>query len=115
MPRVPDYSNPTVAPQSLPGARQQTPDGLNTGLQIQRQQDSAIGNGLLQAGGVVAQIVQQEQAEKNEADVKTAHAALTAQANDLLYNEQTGYVYKQGQNAVESKEATQQALDNARK
>ena len=112
--QVPVMNQRTVQPTGLPGAMQQTPD-LGTALAVQRQQGEELGQKIEGAGNAWAQVVQQEQAEKNEADAKTAHAAFVRGANELLWNPQSGYLTKKGDAALEAKADTEDQIDQLRK
>lgn len=114
MPRVPTYDTPTAQPGELPGARYDDPRrSLNESVAI-TEQNGAIGKEMQGAGNQWAAIVQQEQAEKNEADAKNAHAQLQSAYNDALYKEGSGYLYQQGQNAVEGKQDVLDSLQKTR-
>jgi hypothetical protein len=91
------------------------PQGLNAAFMTKANEYVDIGQKLQHAGNVFAQVVQQEQAEKNEADIKSADSQLTEAYNEALYNQDSGYLYRKGQNATDTKDDVLSQLDQARK
>ncbi|MEL6411291.1 MAG: TIGR02594 family protein [Pseudomonadota bacterium] len=67
--------------------------------------------GLSDVGDMFAQM----QEEIDVADAKSADAAFTEQVNDLLYNDETGFMYEQGGNATSRRNDTVTALGEAQK
>lgn len=115
MPRVPVYETPTAQPGSLPAAYQQVPASLDDAMLARARQGEQIGQGLRTVANTLSAYEEKERIEKNEADVKSATAEFNGAATGILYDEQNGYLYRQGKNALgDAKTGTVDALRKSR-
>ena len=105
MPSIPIIDSPSVAPQPLPGVRQQVPSRLLLAASIGPEQQVRLGNAMQNFGNGV------HQAAAAEAD-----ANLIGAIQGVLYgtpdNPNSGYLNQKGKNAVDTYQDTVKALQN---
>ncbi len=111
MPRVPTYEQFSVAQAPLPGVRQST--GVNAEMlgEAEAREMQQAGAGILRAGAVFQAELAREQAEFDEAAVKELDTSLANRHREIL----TGYRGQLGRNALDGREASIKALDDAEK
>lgn len=114
MPNVPVYSNPSVAPNELPGVRQQTPYRLMQAAEIGPGQTMKTGQAMISGGAEVMRFVTQDQIQQNEAKAKEYDANLMGGIQAVLYGSpddpDSGFMNQKGKNAVDAHEDTVKKL-----
>lgn len=71
-----------------------------------------IGQGMSEAGRAMTAVALRQQADVNEAEVKSRAASAMQQGGALLNDPQNGYLYAVGQAAVQGRDATLKALND---
>lgn len=114
MPTIPIYSTPQVAPQGLPGVRQQAPQHLMSAATLGPQQMSDFGKGVLSAGTEMMRQITAQQIQENEASSKEYDAKLMGGIQGVLYgtpdNPDAGFINQKGKNALDAYQATVEKL-----
>ncbi len=102
MPRVPTYDSPRVGSTGLPGVRQggATPPVVDVAGPAARQ-TQMLGQGLMQAGGAMADIALQAQQEANQLRVDDAMNSARERVMQYTYDPQNGYMSIKGRDAME--------------
>lgn len=102
MPRVPTYDSPRVGSTGLPGVRLggSAPPVVDV-LGPAARQDQALGQGLMQAGGAMANVAMQAQQEANQLRVDDAMNSARERVMQYTYDPQNGYMGIKGRDAME--------------
>lgn len=114
MPQVPIYDAPQVAPQNVPGFREQTPYRLTQSVSTGALEQQKAGRALSEAGKDVVQAATAEQIQQNEAAGKEYDANLMGAIQGVLYgtpgDPTSGYLNQKGKNAIDGYQDAAQAL-----
>lgn len=122
MPVVPSYDNTTVAPTNLPDVRQQVPRGLDSLVEKATGEQIRLGQAMQQTGAEGMQEIVAQQIQDTESKAKNGSTAYIAGSNAILHgapgnstdgtppDPSTGYLYKNGSDAVDGYKDTVKAL-----
>jgi hypothetical protein len=106
--RVPVYDTPEVAPQQLPGVRQQAPNRLIQNSTIGTQETQRLGQAVEGFGNAELQINTYDQIQQNEAAAKDYDAKHMAAIQGVLEgsdDQPGGYLNTKGQDAISGYQA----------
>lgn len=113
MPRVETYDAPQVSPNALPGVRQSSVVSPAL-LGEAGAQQAEMGAGMLKAGNALGDVAYKMQVEDNETEAKALDTEFANFGRDVINgtdgDPSTGYLSKQGKNALEAYGATRDAL-----
>lgn len=110
MPTVPIYDTPQVDQATLPAAQFAAPDMPD----VAGKQMAQLGQATLAAGATTSRIAQHLQAEQDDAQTKALDNEFADRMRVILHNKDTGYMNQVGKNAVDGRDATVKAIDEAR-
>lgn len=110
MPQVPVYSSPTIAPNELPGVRQQTPYRMMQAAMAGPEEIAKAGQAITSLGAEQMRQITAEQITTNEARVKQHDADVMGDVQAVLYDPNSGYMSQKGKNAVDGYQSTVERL-----
>ena len=111
MPTVPQYNGFQATPNSLPQSRLTAPNMPDVaGAQAQQ-----LGKGLSDLGQHIGAIAVDMQREANATAAKDIDTQVTAGLNDRLYNPESGFMIRQGKDAVLGSEAVIKGFDDIKR